>query len=137
MIQSSLLFLFSNFNILIVDSDFLRFFEEADSFLAIEDERNFTGSLIQHNITLTLTYVSLEANLNSDPSLTSSQSRNLFSQKLEKILNLCEANSSLIPPEVRTQGLPPSFGIYIFGRVTTSYPIIIAKDLKNEEKGKL
>ncbi|GJZ56222.1 reverse transcriptase domain-containing protein [Tanacetum coccineum] len=71
------------------DSDFL-LFEEADSFLAIEDDPNFTGT-----------------------------------------------NSSVNePPEVELKDLPPHLE-YAFLEGDDKLPVIIAKDLKNEEKAAL
>ncbi|GJX31765.1 hypothetical protein Tco_0241620 [Tanacetum coccineum] len=92
------------------DSDFL-LFEEADSFLAIEDdptspEVDPTYYDPDGDILL------LEAILNSDPSPPPPNQGNYFLET-RKDLKICEANSSV------------------------NEPVIIAKDLKNEEKAAL
>ncbi|GJT34170.1 hypothetical protein Tco_0924589 [Tanacetum coccineum] len=84
------------------DSDFL-LFEEADSFLAIED----------------------------DPTSP---------KKLEKILKLVKQTMKILqlmsPPEVKLKDLPPHLE-YAFLEGNDKLPVIIAKDLKNEEKAAL
>ncbi|GKG05105.1 hypothetical protein Tco_0315492, partial [Tanacetum coccineum] len=110
------------------DSDFLPF-EEADSFLAIED--NPTSPEVDP------TYYDpdgdillLEAILNSDPSPPPNS-------KLKKILKFSEANSSVNePPEVELKDLPHHLE-YAFLEGDDKLPVIIAKDLKNKEKAAL
>ncbi|GJS94466.1 hypothetical protein Tco_0801434 [Tanacetum coccineum] len=88
------------------DSDFL-LFEEADSFLAIEDdptspEVDPTYYDPDGDILL------LEAILNSDPSPPPPNQGNYFPET-RKDLKICEANSSVNePPEVELKDLPPS-----------------------------
>ncbi|GKF85028.1 hypothetical protein Tco_0249926 [Tanacetum coccineum] len=85
------------------DSDFL-LFEEADSFLAVEDdptspEVDPTYYDPDGNILF------LEAILNSDPSSPPPNQGNYFPKK---DLKICEANSSVNePPEVELKDLPP------------------------------
>ncbi|GKE52100.1 reverse transcriptase domain-containing protein, partial [Tanacetum coccineum] len=87
------------------DSDFL-LFEEADSFLAIEDdptspEVDPTYYDPDGDILL------LEAILNSDPSPPPPNQGNYFPET-RKDLKICEANSSVNePPEVELKDLPP------------------------------
>ncbi|GJW59349.1 hypothetical protein Tco_0106080 [Tanacetum coccineum] len=114
------------------DIDFL-FFEEAESFLAIEDdltspEVDPTYYDPEGDILL------LEAILNSDPSPPHPNQGNYFPET-RKDLKICEANnekSSDNEPILRlTQGLATSFRICIFGG-KDKLPVIIAKDLKKE-----
>ncbi|GKC69019.1 reverse transcriptase domain-containing protein [Tanacetum coccineum] len=116
------------------DSDFL-LFEEADSFLAIEDDP--TSPKVDP------TYYDpdgdillLEAILNSDPSPPPPNQENYFPET-QKDLKICEANNenSLVnePPEVELKDLPPHLE-YAFLEGNDKLPVIIAKDLKNEEK---
>ncbi|GKA48288.1 reverse transcriptase domain-containing protein [Tanacetum coccineum] len=116
------------------DSDFL-LFEEADSFLAIEDdptspEVDPTYYDPDGDILL------LEAILNSDPSPPPPNQGNYFLET-RKDLKICEANSSVNePPEVELKDLPPHLE-YAFLEGDDKLPVIIAKDLKNEEKAAL
>ncbi|GJR41000.1 reverse transcriptase domain-containing protein [Tanacetum coccineum] len=116
------------------DSDFL-LFEEADSFLAIEDdptspEVDPTYYDPDGDILL------LEAILNSDPSPPLPNQETYF-PKTRKDLKICEANSSVNePPEVELKDLPPHLE-YAFLEGDDKLPVIIAKDLKNEEKAAL
>ncbi|GJX03032.1 reverse transcriptase domain-containing protein [Tanacetum coccineum] len=116
------------------DNDFL-LFEEADSFLAIEDdptspEVDPTYYDPDGDILL------LEAILNSDPSPPPPNQGNYFPET-RKDLKICEANSSVNePPEVELKDLPPHLE-YAFLEGDDKLPIIIAKDLKNEEKAAL
>ncbi|GJV33080.1 reverse transcriptase domain-containing protein, partial [Tanacetum coccineum] len=87
------------------DSDFL-LFEEADSFLAIEDDP--TSPKV-------------------DPTYYDPDGDILL---LEAILNINE------PPEVELKDLPPHLE-YAFLEGDDKLPVIIAKDLKNEEKAAL
>ncbi|GJS22569.1 reverse transcriptase domain-containing protein [Tanacetum coccineum] len=116
------------------DSDFL-LFEEADSFLAVEDdptspEVDPTYYDPDGDILL------LEAILNSDPSPPPPNQGNYFLET-QKDLKICEANSSVNePPEVELKDLPPHLE-YAFLEGDDKLPVIIAKDLKNEEKAAL
>ncbi|GJR67899.1 hypothetical protein Tco_0013964 [Tanacetum coccineum] len=87
------------------DSDFL-LFEEADSFLAIEDD---------------------PTSPEVDPTYYDPDGDILL---LEAILNINE------PPEVELKDLPPHLE-YAFLEGDDKLPVIIAKDLKNEEKAAL
>ncbi|GJT18336.1 hypothetical protein Tco_0877042 [Tanacetum coccineum] len=118
------------------DSDFL-LFEEADSFLAIEDdptspEVDPTYYDPDGDILL------LEAILNSDPSPPPPNQGNYFPET-RKDLKICEANNENSsvnePPEVELKDLPPHLE-YAFLEGNDKLPVIIAKDLKNEEKAR-
>ncbi|GJV74562.1 reverse transcriptase domain-containing protein [Tanacetum coccineum] len=119
------------------DSDFL-LFEEADSFLAIEDdptspEVDPTYYDPDGDILL------LEAILNSDPSPPPPNQGNYFPET-RKDLKICEANNEKSsvnePPMVELKDLPPHLE-YAFLEGNDKLPVIIAKDLKNEEKAAL
>ncbi|GJY18212.1 reverse transcriptase domain-containing protein [Tanacetum coccineum] len=119
------------------DSDFL-LFEEADSFLAIEDdptspEVDPTYYDPDGDILL------LEAILNSDPSPPPPNQGNYFPET-RKDLKICEANNEKSsvnePPEVELKDLPPHLE-YAFLEGNDKLPVIIAKDLKNDEKAAL
>ncbi|GJS16855.1 reverse transcriptase domain-containing protein [Tanacetum coccineum] len=117
------------------DSDFL-LFEEADSFLALEDdptspEVDPTYYDPEGDILI------LEAILNSEP-LPPLQG-NYFPDN-RKDLKICEANrensSVNEPPELELKDLPPHLE-YAFLEGDDKLPVIIAKDLKDEEKAAL
>ncbi|GJT99714.1 reverse transcriptase domain-containing protein [Tanacetum coccineum] len=119
------------------DSDFL-LFEEADSFLAIEDDP--TSPKVDP------TYYDpdgdillLEAILNSDPSPPPPNQGNYFPEIL-KDLKICKTNNEKSsvnePSEVKLKDLPPHLE-YAFLEENNKLPVIIAKDLKNEEKAAL
>ncbi|GJY10541.1 hypothetical protein Tco_0378726 [Tanacetum coccineum] len=121
----------------LIDFDFL-LFEEADSFLAIEDdptspEVDPTYYDPDGDILL------LEAILNSDPSPPPPNQGNYFPET-RKDLKICEANNENSsvnePPEVELKDLPPHLE-YAFLEGNDKLPVIIAKDLKNEEKAAL
>ncbi|GJY38679.1 reverse transcriptase domain-containing protein [Tanacetum coccineum] len=116
------------------DSDFL-LFEEADSFLALEDdptspEVDPTYYDPEGDILL------LEAILNSEPLPPQG---NYFPEN-RKDLKICEANhensSVNEPPELELKDLPPHLE-YAFLEGDDKLPVIIAKDLKDEEKAAL
>ncbi|GKD34333.1 hypothetical protein Tco_1249842, partial [Tanacetum coccineum] len=78
----------------------------------------------------------LEAILNSDPSPPPPNQENYFLET-RKDLKIYEANSSVNePPEVELKDLPPHLE-YAFLEGDDKLPVIIAKDLKNEEKAAL
>ncbi|GJV19638.1 reverse transcriptase domain-containing protein [Tanacetum coccineum] len=119
------------------DIDFL-LFEEADSFLAIEDDPT--------SLEIDPTYYDpdgdillLEAILNSDPSPPPPNQGNYF-PATRKDLEICEANNEKSsvnePPEVELKDLPPHLE-YAFLEGNDKLPVIIAIDLKNEEKAAL
>ncbi|GJW34671.1 reverse transcriptase domain-containing protein [Tanacetum coccineum] len=119
------------------DSDFL-LFEEADSFLAIEDdptspEVDPTYYDPDGDILL------LEAILNSDPSPPLPNQGNYFPE-IPKDLKICEANNEKSsvnePPEVELKDLPPHLE-YAFLEGNDKLPVIIAKDLKKMRKAAL
>ncbi|GJR35188.1 reverse transcriptase domain-containing protein [Tanacetum coccineum] len=80
----------------------------------------------------------LEAILNSDPSPPSNQGN--YFLETRKDLKICEANNEKSsinePPEVELKDLPPHLE-YAFLEGNKKLPVIIAKDLKNEEKAAL
>ncbi|GJV35841.1 reverse transcriptase domain-containing protein [Tanacetum coccineum] len=119
------------------DSDFL-LFEEADSFLALEDDP--TSSEVdptyqdpEGDILL------LEAILNSEPP-PPLPNHEQYMPGARKELKLCEAktveSSVDEPPEVELKELPPHLE-YAFLEGDDKLPVIIAKDLKDEEKAAL
>ncbi|GJT24112.1 reverse transcriptase domain-containing protein [Tanacetum coccineum] len=81
----------------------------------------------------------LEAILNSDPSPPPPNQGNYFPET-RKDLKICEANNENSsvnkPPEVELKDLPPHLE-YAFLEGNDKLPVIIAKDLKNEEKAAL
>ncbi|GJS03999.1 reverse transcriptase domain-containing protein [Tanacetum coccineum] len=119
------------------DSDFL-LMEEADSFLALEDDP--TSSEVDP------TYqdpegdiLILEAILNSEPP-PPLPNHEQYMPGGRKELKLCEAkaveSSVNEPPEVELKELPPHLE-YAFLEGDDKLPVIIAKDLKDEEKAAL
>ncbi|GJX46310.1 reverse transcriptase domain-containing protein [Tanacetum coccineum] len=115
------------------DSDFL--LEEVDAFLALEDDPTspeVDDSYYDPEGDILL----LEAFLNDDPSLPPPTQGN-YLPKIRKELKVCEAktNKSLIdePPEVELKDLPPHLE-YAFLEGDDKLPVIIAKDLRVEEK---
>ncbi|GJU92106.1 reverse transcriptase domain-containing protein [Tanacetum coccineum] len=119
------------------DSDFL-LMEEADSFLALEDDP--TSSEVdptyqdpEGDILL------LEAILNSEPP-PPLPNHEQYMPEVRKELKLCEAktveSSVDEPPEVELKELPPHLE-YAFLEGDDKLPVIIAKDLKDEEKAAL
>ncbi|GJT02202.1 reverse transcriptase domain-containing protein [Tanacetum coccineum] len=119
------------------DSDFL-LLEEANAFIAINDE------LISQEIDATYydpegNILVLEALLNSEP-LPPLPNHKDYSPGIQKELKVVEAKTvkSLIdePPEVELKDLPPHLE-YAFLEGDDKLPVIIAKDLKDEEKAAL
>ncbi|GKF20453.1 reverse transcriptase domain-containing protein, partial [Tanacetum coccineum] len=109
---------------------------QADSFHALEDdptspEVDPTYYDPEGDILL------LEAILNSEPS---PPLQGNYFPETRKDLKICEANNekSLVnePPEVELKDLPPHLE-YAFFEGNDKLPVIIAKDLKNEEKAAL
>ncbi|GKC37886.1 reverse transcriptase domain-containing protein [Tanacetum coccineum] len=110
------------------EDDFL--LEETDAFLAIEDEPislKIDDSYYDSEGDILL----LEEFLNDDPS-----SPPLPSQELKVVEPKKEKSSIDEPPEVELKDLPPHLE-YAFLEGTDKLPIIIAKDLKDEEKAAL
>nr|GEW87002.1 reverse transcriptase domain-containing protein [Tanacetum cinerariifolium] len=119
------------------DSDFL-LFEEADAFLGLEDDSN-SSELDPSYYDLENDILLLEAILNSDPSpplLNHEQSVPSFKEELKA----CEAKtikSSIDePPEVELKDLPPYLE-YAFLEGDNKFPVIIAKELRDEKKSTL
>ncbi|GJZ49076.1 reverse transcriptase domain-containing protein, partial [Tanacetum coccineum] len=110
------------------DSDFL--LEETDAFLAIEDEPispEIDDSYYDSEGDILL----LEKFLNDDPS-----SPPLPPQELKVVEPKNKKSSIDEPPEVELKDLPPHLK-YAFLVETDKLPVIIAKDLKDEEKAAL
>ncbi|GKB40064.1 reverse transcriptase domain-containing protein [Tanacetum coccineum] len=110
------------------DSDFL--LEETDAFLAIEDDPispKIDDSYYDSEGDILL----LEKFLNDDPS-----SPPLPLQELKVVEPKNEKSSIDEPPEVELKDLPPHLE-YAFLEGTDKLPVIIAKDLKDEEKAAL
>ncbi|GKG21170.1 hypothetical protein Tco_0383765, partial [Tanacetum coccineum] len=117
--------------------DFL-LLEEADSFLALEDDLTLPevdDSYYDSKRDILL----LEAILNSDPSPPLPNQGN-YLPEIRKELKVCEAKNdkSLIdePPKVELNDLPPHIE-YIFLEGDDKLPVIIAKDLSMDEKAAL
>ncbi|GJT18088.1 reverse transcriptase domain-containing protein [Tanacetum coccineum] len=107
------------------DSDFL--LEETDAFLAIEDEPispEIDDSYYDSEGDILL----LEEFINNDPS-----SPPLPPQELKVVEPKNEKSSIDEPPEVELKDLPPHLE-YAFLEGIDKLPVIIAKDLKDEEK---
>nr|GEZ51299.1 reverse transcriptase domain-containing protein [Tanacetum cinerariifolium] len=114
-------------------SDFL-LLEEADAFIAIDDEP------ISSNIDATYydpegDILILEALLNNDPEPLSNQKD--FFPTLHKDLKVVEPKNQSFeeeePPEVKLKELPPHLE-YAFLGDNRKWPVIIAKDLSSNEK---
>ncbi|GJZ22646.1 hypothetical protein Tco_0559685 [Tanacetum coccineum] len=85
------------------------------------------------------TFISTKQFLNIEPTPppnSAPNQENYFSET-RKDIKICEANSSVNePPEVELKDLPPHLE-YAFLEGDDKLPVIIAKDLKNEEKAAL
>ncbi|GKD23359.1 reverse transcriptase domain-containing protein, partial [Tanacetum coccineum] len=110
------------------DSDFL--LEETDAFLAIEDEL-ISPEIDESYYDSEGDILLLEEYLNDDPS-----SPPLPPQELKVVEPKNEKSSIDEPPEVELKDLPPHLE-YAFLEGTDKLPVIIAKDLKDEEKAAL
>nr|GEV57169.1 hypothetical protein [Tanacetum cinerariifolium] len=115
------------------DIDFL--LEEVDAFLALEDD--LTSPEVDHSYVDTEgDILLLEAFLNDDPSLPPPNQRNYLPQ-VRKELKICEAKNDKSsidePPEVELKDLPSHLK-YAFLEGDDKFPVIIAKDLSDEEK---
>nr|GEV44559.1 reverse transcriptase domain-containing protein [Tanacetum cinerariifolium] len=115
------------------DSDFL--LEEVDAFLALEDDPT-SPEVDKSYFDLEGDILLLEAFLNDDPSLPPPNQGNYLPQ-VQKELKICEAktdNSSIDePPEVELKDLHPHLE-YAFLEGDDKLPVIITKDLSDEEK---
>nr|GEV11960.1 hypothetical protein [Tanacetum cinerariifolium] len=119
------------------DSDFL-LFEEADAFLGLEDDPNslkFNPFYYDPEGDILL----LETILNSEP-LPPLPNHEQYMPSFKKELKVCEAktvNSSVDePPDVELKDLPPHLE-YAFLEGDNKLPVIIAKELGDEEKSAL
>nr|GEZ71133.1 hypothetical protein [Tanacetum cinerariifolium] len=118
-------------------SDFL-LFEEADAFLGLEDDPNspeFNPFYYDPEGHILL----LEAILNSEP-LPPLPNHKQYMRSYKKELKVCEAKTikSFVdePPEVELKDLPPHLE-YAFLEGDNKFPVIIAKELGDEEKSAL
>nr|GEY32745.1 reverse transcriptase domain-containing protein [Tanacetum cinerariifolium] len=107
------------------DSDFL--LEEIDAFLAIDNEP-ISSEIDKSYYDLDGDILLLEEFLNDDPS-----SQPLPPQELKVVEPNNEKSSIDEPPVVELKDLPPHLE-YAFLEGDDKFPIIIAKDLKDEEK---
>nr|GEW44411.1 reverse transcriptase domain-containing protein [Tanacetum cinerariifolium] len=118
-------------------SDFL-LFKEADAFLGLEDDPNsleFDPSYYDPEGDILL----LEAILNSEP-LPPLPNHEQYLPSFKKELKVCEAktikSSVDKPPEFKLKDLPPHLE-YIFLEGDNKLPVIIAKELGDDEKSAL
>nr|GEY43052.1 reverse transcriptase domain-containing protein [Tanacetum cinerariifolium] len=115
------------------DSDFL--LEEVDTFLALEDDPT-SPEVDQSYFDPKGDILLLEEFLNDDPSLPPPNQGN-YLPHVRKELKICEAKTDKSsidePPEVELKDLPPHFK-YAFLEGADKLPVIIAKDLSEEEK---
>nr|GEY59134.1 reverse transcriptase domain-containing protein [Tanacetum cinerariifolium] len=119
------------------DSDFL-LFEEADAFLGLEDDPilpEFSPFYYDPEGDILL----LEAILNSEP-LPPLPNHEQYLPSFKKELKVCEAKTvkSFVdePPEVELKDLPPHLE-YAFLEGNNKLPVIISKELGDEEKSAL
>nr|GEX00402.1 reverse transcriptase domain-containing protein [Tanacetum cinerariifolium] len=115
------------------DSDFL--LEEVDAFLALEDDP--TSPEVDHSYFDTEENILLlKAFLNDDPSLPS-PTQGKYLPQVRNELKICEAKNDKSsidePPKVELKDLPPHLE-YVFLEGDDKFPVIIAKDLSDEEK---
>nr|GFC52431.1 reverse transcriptase domain-containing protein [Tanacetum cinerariifolium] len=116
------------------DSDFL-LFEVADAFLGLEDDPN-SPKINPFYYDLEGDILLLEAILNSEP-LPPLPNHEQYMPLFKKELKVCEAktvkSSVDEPPEVELKDLPPHLE-YAFLEGDNKFPVIIAKELGDEEK---
>ncbi|GJZ53720.1 hypothetical protein Tco_0608605 [Tanacetum coccineum] len=113
------------------DSDFL-LLEEADTFLAIADDPT-SPEVDEAYYDLEGDILLIESLLNSDPSPSLNQESYL--PEIKKELKVCNSAEFSIdePPEVELKDLPPHLE-YAFLVDNNKLPVIIAKDLSDDEK---
>nr|GEV52631.1 hypothetical protein [Tanacetum cinerariifolium] len=115
------------------DSDFL--LEEVDAFLALEDDAT-SPKVDQYYYDPEGDILLLETFLNDDPSLPPPNYGKYLPQ-VRKELKICEAKNDKSsidePPKVELKDLPPHLE-YVFLEGDDKLPIIISKDLSDEEK---
>ncbi|GJS57186.1 reverse transcriptase domain-containing protein [Tanacetum coccineum] len=115
------------------DSDFL--LEEVDAFLALKDDP--TSPDVDHSYyDLEGDILLLEAFLNDDPSLPP-PTQGMYLPEIQKELKFVEPKNEKYsidePPVVELKDLPPHLE-YVFLEGDDKLPVIIAKDLRDEEK---
>nr|GFA38230.1 reverse transcriptase domain-containing protein [Tanacetum cinerariifolium] len=119
------------------DSDFL-LFEEADAFLGLEDDPN-SPKINPFYYDLEGDILLLKAILNSEP-LPPLPNHKQYMPSHKKEIKVCEAKtvkSSIDePPEVKIKDLHPHLE-YAFLEGDKKFPVIIAKELGDEEKSAL
>nr|GFB81613.1 reverse transcriptase domain-containing protein [Tanacetum cinerariifolium] len=119
------------------DSDFL-LFEEADAFLGLEDDPN-SPKISPFYYDPEGDILLLEAILNSKP-LPPLPNHEQYMPSFKKELKVCEAkivkSSVDEPPKVELKDLPPHLE-YAFLEGDNKLPVIIAKELGDEEKSAL
>nr|GFB36030.1 reverse transcriptase domain-containing protein [Tanacetum cinerariifolium] len=119
------------------DNEFL-LFEEADAFLGLEDDPN-SPKINPFYYDLEGDILLLEAILNSEP-LPPLPNHEQYLPSFKKELKVCEAKtvkSSIDePPEVELKVLPPHLE-YAFLEGNNKLPVIISKELGDEEKSAL
>nr|GEV61500.1 reverse transcriptase domain-containing protein [Tanacetum cinerariifolium] len=115
------------------DSDFL--LVEVNAFLALKDDPT-SPEVDQSYFDTEGDTLLLEAFLNDDPSLPPPNQGNYLPQ-VRKELKICKAKNDKSsidePPEVELKYLPPHLE-YVFLEGDDKLPVIIAKDLSDEEK---
>nr|GEY11820.1 DNA-directed DNA polymerase [Tanacetum cinerariifolium] len=120
-----------------VDNDFL-LFEELDAFLGLEDDPN-SPKINPFYYVPEGDILLLEAILNSEP-LPPFPNHEQYMPLLKKELKVCEAktvkSSVDEPPKVELKDLPPHLE-YAFLEGDDNLPVIIAKELGDEEKSAL
>nr|GEY30896.1 reverse transcriptase domain-containing protein [Tanacetum cinerariifolium]GEY30901.1 reverse transcriptase domain-containing protein [Tanacetum cinerariifolium] len=119
------------------DSDFL-LFEEVDAFLGLEDDPD-SPKTNPFYIDPEGDILLLESNLNSEP-LPSLPNHKQYMPSYKKELKVCEAKTVKCsvdePLEVELKDLPPHLE-YTFLEGDNKLPVIIAKELRDEEKSAL
>nr|GEY00070.1 reverse transcriptase domain-containing protein [Tanacetum cinerariifolium] len=119
------------------DSDFL-LFEEADAFLALEDDPD-SPKINPFYYDPEGDILLLEVILNNEP-LPPLPNHKQYLPSYKKELNVCEAKTikSFVdePPEIKLMDLPPHLE-YTFLEGDNKFPVIIAKELGDEEKSAL
>nr|GEW27257.1 reverse transcriptase domain-containing protein [Tanacetum cinerariifolium] len=119
------------------DSDFL-LFEEADAFLCLENDPN-SSKINPFYYDPEGDILLLEAILNSKP-LPPLPNHEQYMPSFKKELKVCEAktvkSSVDEPPKVKLKDLPPHLE-YAFLEDDNKFPVIIAKELGDEEKSAL
>nr|GEW33051.1 reverse transcriptase domain-containing protein [Tanacetum cinerariifolium] len=115
------------------DRDFL--LEKVNAFLALEDDPT-SPEVDQSYFDTEGDILLLEAFLSDDPSLPPPNQGNYLPQ-VRKELKICKAKTDKSsidePPEVELKDLPPHIE-YAFLEGDVKWPVIIAKDLSDEEK---